>query len=198
MDEEYVAKKIKPPPAKRSRVSEPIELPDKIRLGTTKKQRHTMLKMLQATTEAKGNYMKRLEQRIYEGTFGRHLHSAYNEYRSELYRTRCFEVLYALRRNAVYYMTRYEPELLASLPPHLMVTETELGSTYDSWKQKQDNDRRMEQEARHTLATEQGEGFMRCPKCGGKFRRYDMQTRSGDEPMTIFLNCQRCGFAKRK
>ncbi|MBP02745.1 MAG: transcription factor S [Rhodospirillaceae bacterium] len=37
-------------------------------------------------------------------------------------------------------------------------------------------------------------GMLTCGKCGmSKTSSYEMQTRSADEPMTIFANCLCCG-----
>ncbi len=37
-------------------------------------------------------------------------------------------------------------------------------------------------------------GGFRCSKCGGeKTTHYQMQTRSADEPMTVFITCLKCG-----
>ena len=38
------------------------------------------------------------------------------------------------------------------------------------------------------------EGIYKCSRCGGrKTTQYEMQTRSADEPMTIFITCVTCG-----
>ncbi|MGQ4833319.1 MAG: transcription factor S [Candidatus Asgardarchaeia archaeon] len=38
-----------------------------------------------------------------------------------------------------------------------------------------------------------------CPKCGSKGAYFwQMQTRSGDEPTTIFYKCKKCGYVWRE
>jgi transcription elongation factor S-II len=42
------------------------------------------------------------------------------------------------------------------------------------------------------------EGIYKCSKCGSrKTTQYEMQTRSADEPMTIFITCVTCGNSWR-
>lgn len=42
-------------------------------------------------------------------------------------------------------------------------------------------------------ATEQMEGFFQCRRCKSKKTTYyEMQTRSADEPMTVFVSCHNC------
>ena len=37
-------------------------------------------------------------------------------------------------------------------------------------------------------------GVYKCRKCGGnKTTQFEMQTRSADEPMTLFIHCVNCG-----
>eukprot|EP00055_Hartaetosiga_balthica_P016488 m.104631 g.104631 ORF g.104631 m.104631 type:complete len:256 (+) comp9113_c0_seq1:63-830(+) len=41
--------------------------------------------------------------------------------------------------------------------------------------------------------------MLRCGKCGGKDCEYkEMQTRSADEPMTVFATCCKCGYRWRQ
>jgi DNA-directed RNA polymerase subunit M/transcription elongation factor TFIIS len=41
---------------------------------------------------------------------------------------------------------------------------------------------------------EEGTDMFKCKRCGkSKTRYYEMQTRSADEPMTIFIRCLNCG-----
>ena len=53
------------------------------------------------------------------------------------------------------------------------------------------NSLRSDWDEKHTPVTE---GVYKCRKCGGrKTRQNEMQTRSADEPMTIFIHCVTCG-----
>lgn len=181
---------------------------DNIHYGTKRKQRHWVLQAFTkaaldhpdniATEEGVSDYMTRLERRIYDGTLGVTMHIVYNLYRGELYRKKTFELIWALRRCAPFLMGEYTPELLASLPPHLITKNTPLGKHYEAWKEKRDRDDQMERDIRHAKQSEKGEGWLKCHKCGGKFEINLLQMRGADEPATVFMRCQNCHFTKRK
>jgi DNA-directed RNA polymerase subunit M/transcription elongation factor TFIIS len=43
-------------------------------------------------------------------------------------------------------------------------------------------------------SNDEGSDMFKCNRCGkAKTRYYEMQTRSADEPMTIFIRCLNCG-----
>lgn len=43
-------------------------------------------------------------------------------------------------------------------------------------------------------SNEEGSDMFKCRRCGkSKTRYYEMQTRSADEPMTVFIRCLNCG-----
>lgn len=193
-----------PPKRKRAPIG---DAPSKLRHGITRKQRHTTLQlMIDAITGCEAcppvnevdAYVMRLEQRVYDGYFGADLPVVYNVYRGELYKQRCLDLVWNMRRSGPWLMQRYEPEMLAAVPSHLLARGTEAGAFYDQWVHKRQEMDRRERELREARAAEQGEGWLRCPKCGGKFAMTMLQMRSADEPATIFLTCQRCNFIKRK
>lgn len=84
----------------------------------------------------------------------------------------------------------YKPEDLATMDVFEMVNknrkkeiqqniENNINSVRSDWDEK------------HAPVTE---GVYKCSKCGGKkTRQHEMQTRSADEPMTIFIHCVNCG-----
>ena len=84
----------------------------------------------------------------------------------------------------------YKPEDLATMDAFEMVNknkkkeikkniENNINSVRSDWDEK------------HAPVTE---GVYKCSKCGGKkTRQHEMQTRSADEPMTIFIHCVNCG-----
>ena len=84
----------------------------------------------------------------------------------------------------------YKPEDLATMDAFEMVNtnkkkeiqqniENNINSVRSDWDEK------------HAPVTE---GVYKCSKCGGKkTRQHEMQTRSADEPMTLFIHCVNCG-----
>jgi DNA-directed RNA polymerase subunit M/transcription elongation factor TFIIS len=180
---------------------------DRLQHGVTKKQRHFILKsMLDAVkkhtscdpTPHEATYIKTVEQTLYDGIFGANLHCMYNPYLADLYRQKAFELLAGLRQSAPYLMKTYSSALLAALPPHLASLNTAHGKDYKDWKDRKDYEHQIEMEMRVERANEKGEGFLACPKCGGKFDMTMLQMRAGDEPSTIFLTCRNCKFTRRK
>lgn len=185
----------------------------KLTYGTTRKQRHWVLKEMltgvnrlwavagQELSEDHArvilDYVTRVEQRLYDGVFGKPLDPCFNLYRANLYKKLAFEVIYALRSNGIVLMQKYEPELLASLPAHLLSEGTKQGKVYREWKEHQENVRAYEEELLRAKRETKGEGWLRCPRCSGKFEVSELQMRGGDEPATIFRTCQNCGFTKR-
>lgn len=180
--------------------------------GTTRKQRHWVLKQMllgvqrlwpdpdnipDVDSRTILDYVTRAEQRLYIGVFGQEMDPCYNLYRANLYRKFAFEVIYALRANGRVLMQKYEPELLVSLPPHVLSKDTTAGEVYRLWREHQEIVRIYEEEMLRAKRETKGEGWLRCPKCGGKFEVSELQMRGGDEPATIFRTCQNCGFTKR-
>ena len=53
------------------------------------------------------------------------------------------------------------------------------------------NESRSDWNEKHTKVIS---GVYKCRKCGGsKTTQFEMQTRSADEPMTLFIHCLDCG-----
>ena len=183
---------------------------NQITYGTTRKQRHWVLEqMIKAVKNLQSChedvtvenelrcYFSRVEQRLYTGVFGKQLNASYNLYRANLYRKLAFEIIYALRANGIPLMKKYEPELLASLPAPYLAEGTRAGEQYRVWKEERQHQRDYEEQFRQAKKETKGEGWLRCPRCGGKFDVSELQMRGGDEPATIFRTCQNCGFTKR-
>lgn len=165
----------------------------RVQHGVTRKQRHATVRML---AEACGDdeYVRAVEQCLYDGYFGLELPIMYNMYRGELYRNHALDLLWNMRRNAPELMEKYPPELLVALPRHMRGTD----EYYDDWVRRTQEADQRERELRAERMAQRGEGWLKCPKCGGKFEMSMLQLRSADEPATIFLTCQRCQFVKRK
>jgi hypothetical protein len=182
------------------------QLLNEITYGTTRKQRHwvveTMMRALKSldsslTDEELMVYFGRVEQRLYNGIFGKTMNACYNMYRARIYRKMAFEIIYALRANGVNLMRKYEPELLAALPPSYLSEGTVAGEQYRQWKTHRDNQKAYEEELRQEKRETKGQGWLQCPRCGGRFVISELQMRGADEPATIFRTCQNCGLIKR-
>lgn len=185
----------------------PLEYANKIQFGVTRKQRAIILQMIkdgisrhlkEEEEHEVDDYATRVEQRLYDGIFGLDLDSMCNMYRERLYRQRAFEMIWAFRSSAPYLMATYEPELLVSLPPFLLARNTPAGQTYKEWLDKKTRQEEVERLLMQARKEEKGEGWLKCNKCGGKFSVSTLQMRGADEPATVFLDCQNCGFTKRK
>jgi len=100
-----------------------------------------------------------------------------------------------------------------SIPPEALVffTQAQLATEQQREKlQKGEKDAFLERRsdyfklARDKLCRDNGidpeqGGQFRCRKCGGnKTTNYQMQTRSADEPMTVFICCLKCGHRWRE
>jgi len=71
------------------------------------------------------------------------------------------------------------------------MSEKELDSS--KWKNEITNEEFIEK-----LKEAQASNVFVCKRCRGtKCRVYEKQTRSADEPMTIFINCLTCGHTKK-
>lgn len=78
-------------------------------------------------------------------------------------------------------------------PPHRVPFMTSRELYPEHWQQLAD-----EQLKRETTMLEgnqeEGSDMFKCRRCGkSKTRYWEMQTRSADEPMTIFIRCLNCG-----
>lgn len=184
---------------KKSKVDETVLT--KVKHAATRKQRHFILREFIAAINDDDevvSYMTAVEQRVYDALLAEPMHVSFNMYRGELYRDQCFALLAAIRKDGPYLMSRYEPTLLAALPPHLIVNGTETGAEYKAWKDREERMRLLEHEQREARANEKGEGWLKCHRCGGAFETSMVQMRGADEPATVFMTCKNCGLTKRK
>lgn len=69
---------------------------------------------------------------------------------------------------------------------------------YDDYIKRQADIKEREKQLREQRTEPAPEGHSKCPKCGCKMDMTMLQTRSADEPMTIFKNCVNCGYIIRK
>ena len=71
--------------------------------------------------------------------------------------------------------------------------EYDKGARRSNWKQA--NAALMAKQAGGVLE----DSMYKCPKCGSrKVTNFAMQTRSADEPMTVFCTCLKCSYAFRR
>ncbi len=84
----------------------------------------------------------------------------------------------------------YKPEDLATMDVLEMVNKNKKKEIQQNIENNYESIR-SDYDEKHAPVTE---GVYKCSKCGGKkTRQHQMQTRSADEPMTIFIHCVNCG-----
>jgi hypothetical protein len=191
----------------------PSSLTKSITECITRRQRHNVLELMTTSvdrykkvvdptfefdaTEIR-SYMVRLENRVFNAVLLRALKPSFNLYRSNLYKKVTHELIWALRRNAKKLLV-FDPDLLASLPAAELIKGSEVGVWYEKWIVRQEDIKRREEEMRASKRQIAPEGHhLRCPKCACLMDMNQLQTRSADEPMTIFKNCPNCGFTRRQ
>lgn len=83
-----------------------------------------------------------------------------------------------------------DAESLASMDEREMIDKDKRKKIDETINNKV-NSVRSDWEEKHTKVTS---GVYKCKKCGGdKTTQSEMQTRSADEPMTVFIHCVDCG-----
>ena len=86
------------------------------------------------------------------------------------------------------------PEQLATMDVIEMLDKNKKKEINEA-KENKVNSVRSDWEETHSKVTS---GVYKCKKCGGdKTKQHEMQTRSADEPMTIFITCTECGNSWR-
>ena len=120
----------------------------------------------------------------------------YNKYKGESpYTNRVLEILYNIKNNEEFRKNivngNITPDDLATMEVIDMVDnnkkkeikraiENTVNSVRNDW-------------GKHDKVTS---GVYKCGKCGcDKTKQHEMQTRSADEPMTIFINCVECEYS---
>ena len=110
------------------------------------------------------------------------------------YSNRVMEILHNIRENEEFRDNivngEIKPEELSSMDVIKMVSK-EKQEKLDETKKNKVNSIQSDWILNHTKVTE---GVYKCRKCGGnKTTQSEMQTRSADEPMTLFITCVDCG-----
>lgn len=77
-------------------------------------------------------------------------------------------------------------------PPHQVPFMTPRDLYPEAWQELADD--QLKRETSMLERNQEGSDMFKCKRCGkSKTRYYEMQTRSADEPMTIFIRCLNCG-----
>lgn len=96
-----------------------------------------------------------------------------------------------LSRNAVHLLTHYDAEILCYFPSDALASGTAIEEWRNNYKYLLEQKLLVQQIQRH--------GLFECHHCHSKNTgSYQSQTRSADEPATIFVNCFDCGTHFRR
>lgn len=91
-----------------------------------------------------------------------------------------------LAKNGAYLLQHYDPEILCYFPSEALASGTELEEWRDHFKYMFEQKLLVQESKRR--------GVFECQSCHSKNTDYyELQTRSADEPATIFINCFDCG-----
>jgi DNA-directed RNA polymerase subunit M/transcription elongation factor TFIIS len=109
-----------------------------------------------------------------------------------------FVLLYKDRLRSVRHNLRENPELCQSMQSQDISPQQFAFMTHQEWKPqhwKASIDRKMQRDAsRYTDNLQASTDMYTCKKCRSKkCTYYEMQTRSADEPATVFVTCLDCG-----
>ena len=110
------------------------------------------------------------------------------------YSNRVLEILHNIKENEEF-RTKIvngdiKSEELASMDVIKMITKEKQDQIVETKKNKV-NSFQSDWDKKHRKVTN---GVYKCRKCGGsKTTQQEMQTRSADEPMTVFITCVECG-----
>jgi DNA-directed RNA polymerase subunit M/transcription elongation factor TFIIS len=79
-------------------------------------------------------------------------------------------------------------------PPHQVPFMTARELYPEHWQELADEQLKRETTMLEGSSQEEGSDMFKCRRCGkSKTRYWEMQTRSADEPMTVFIRCLNCG-----
>lgn len=119
----------------------------------------------------------------------------YNKLKGESpYTNRVLEILHNIKTNEEFKKQIVKgiitPEKLATMDVIDMVDKNKKEEIEEAIKNKV-NSVRSDWDQKHAKVTS---GVYKCRKCGcDKTTQHEMQTRSADEPMTLFIHCVECG-----
>ena len=119
----------------------------------------------------------------------------YEKYKGEgPYTSRVLEILHNIKNNEEFKKKivdgTIKPDELAIMEVFDMLDNTQKDKIHQE-KEDKVNSVRSDWNQKHTKPTS---GVYKCRKCGcDKTTQFEMQTRSADEPMTLFITCVDCG-----
>lgn len=122
-----------------------------------------------------------------------------NKFKGEsAYSNRVLEILHNIKENEEFRKKivngELDAETLASMDEKDMINKDKRKKIDETIDNKV-NSVRSDWEKKHAIFTS---GVYKCKKCGGdKTTQTEMQTRSADEPMTVFITCVDCGNSWR-
>ena len=158
--------------------------------NNTRKKLFLNLKTCLEKEEDKENKKKELVKKVVEIE-----ETIYNKYKGEsAYTNRVLEILHNLKTNEEFkekiVSGKITPGDLANMDVIDMVDKNKR-KEIDKAIENKVNSVRSDWEQKHAKVSS---GVYKCRKCGcDKTRQYEMQTRSADEPMTLFITCVECG-----
>ena len=109
-----------------------------------------------------------------------------------------FAEIYASRLKIILYNLKYNPELITQLcdnqiTPNALTFMTHQELSPSHWKTRLENKMKRDKSRLSTNIVASTDLFT-CKKCKSKkCTYYELQTRSADEPATIFITCLDCG-----
>lgn len=152
-----------------------------------RKERDSSVRLLRKAIESRSDASAvaiAIEQSVFE---------AYYYVNKALYVSKMTALIMDLTRNAETLLSQFEPSIL-----HLLSSETRAIGT-DLEKARNQQRAMYDKTLQPSAMDDDFKGLFECPKCHSqKTTHTEKQTRSADEPMTVFIQCLACGARSRQ